>query len=58
MPLTKSPSVLASVANGMVCDLGLLVGLGSDAIGYDIFEGDIYKAHTSIPTKQKNEQKN
>jgi transposase len=33
--------------------LGLLVGLGGYAIGYDIFEGDIYEAHTLIPTIQK-----
>lgn len=29
--------------------LGLLVGLGGYAIGYDIFEGDIYEGHTLIP---------
>lgn len=29
--------------------LGLLVGLGGHAIGYDIFEGDIYEGHTLIP---------
>jgi len=30
--------------------LGLLVGLGGYAIGYDIFEGNIYEGHTLIPT--------
>jgi transposase len=29
--------------------LGLLVGLGGYAIGYDIFEGSIYEGHTLIP---------
>jgi transposase len=29
--------------------IGLLVGLGGYAIGYDIFEGDIYEGHTLIP---------
>jgi len=29
--------------------LGLLVGLGGYAIGYDVFEGDIYEGHTLIP---------
>lgn len=29
--------------------LGLLVGLGGYAIGYDIFEGNIYEGHTLIP---------
>jgi len=29
--------------------LGLLVGLGGYAIGYDIFEGDMYEGHTLIP---------
>jgi len=29
--------------------LGLLVGLGGFAIGYDIFEGNIYEGHTLIP---------
>lgn len=29
--------------------LGLLVGLGGYAIGYDIFEGDTYEGHTLIP---------
>jgi transposase len=33
--------------------LGLLVGLGGYAIGYDIFEGDIYEGHTLIPFLQK-----
>lgn len=30
--------------------LGLLVGLGGYAIGYDIFEGNIYEGKTLIPT--------
>ena len=29
--------------------LGLLVGLGGYAIGYDIFQGNIYEGHTLIP---------
>lgn len=29
--------------------LGLLVGLGGYAIGYDIFEGSIYEGHTLLP---------
>ncbi len=29
--------------------LGLLVSLGGDAIGYEIFEGGIYEGHTLIP---------
>ena len=29
--------------------LGLLVGLGGYAIGYDVFEGNIYEGHTLIP---------
>ena len=29
--------------------LGLLVGLGGYAVGYDIFEGGIYEGHTLIP---------
>ena len=29
--------------------LGLLVGLGGYAIGYEIFEGNIYEGHTLIP---------
>lgn len=33
--------------------LGLLVGLGGYAIGYEIFEGDIYEGHTFIPTIEK-----
>jgi transposase len=33
--------------------LGLLVGLGGYAIGYDIFEGNIYEGHTLIPTIEK-----
>lgn len=33
--------------------IGLLVGLGGYAIGYDIFEGDIYEGHTLIPFLQK-----
>ena len=33
--------------------LGLLVGLGGHAIGYDIFEGDIYEGHTLIPLLEK-----
>lgn len=33
--------------------LGLLVGLGGYAIGYDIFEGNIYEGHTLIPCIKK-----
>ena len=33
--------------------LGLLVGLGGYAIGYDIFEGNIFEGHTLIPTLSK-----
>lgn len=33
--------------------LGLLVGLGGYAIGYDIFEGDIFEGHTLIPMIEK-----
>ncbi len=33
--------------------LGLLVGLGGYAIGYDIFEGNTYEGHTLIPFIEK-----
>lgn len=33
--------------------LGLRVGLGGFAIGYDIFEGNIYEGHTLIPFLKK-----
>ncbi len=33
--------------------LGLLVGLHGFAIGYDIFEGNIFEGHTLLPTIQK-----
>jgi transposase len=33
--------------------LGLLVGLGGYAIGYDIFEGSIYEGHTFVPFLEK-----
>ena len=33
--------------------LGLLVGLGGYAIGYDIFEGNVYEGHTLIPFIEK-----
>tara|TARA_R110002033_G_scaffold170474_1_gene213108 strand:- start:30 stop:1577 length:1548 start_codon:yes stop_codon:yes gene_type:complete len=33
--------------------IGLLVGLGGYAIGYDIFEGNIYEGHTLIPFIKK-----
>jgi transposase len=33
--------------------VGLLVGLGGYAIGYDIFEGNIYEGHTLIPFIEK-----
>ena len=33
--------------------LGLLVGTGGYAIGYDIFEGSIYEGHTLIPFLEK-----
>ena len=37
--------------------LGLLVGLGGYAIGYDIFEGNIYEGHTLIPFLEKTSKK-
>jgi transposase len=37
--------------------IGLLVGLGGYAIGYDIFEGNSYEGHTLIPFLEKMEQK-
>jgi transposase len=37
--------------------LGLLVGLGGYAIGYDIFEGNIYEGHTLIPFIEKMSRK-
>lgn len=37
--------------------LGLLVGLGGYAIGYDIFEGNIYEGHTLLPVIEKMAQK-
>jgi transposase len=33
--------------------LGLLVGLGGYAIGYEIFEGNIYEGHTLIPVLER-----
>jgi transposase len=33
--------------------LGLLVGVGGYAIGYEIFEGNIFEGHTFIPTLEK-----
>jgi len=36
--------------------IGLLVGLGGYAIGYDIFEGNCYEGHTLIPFLEKMEQ--
>jgi transposase len=33
--------------------IGLLVGLGGYAIGYDIFEGNIYEGHTLVPFIEK-----
>jgi transposase len=33
--------------------LGLLVGFGGYAIGYDIFEGSIYEGHTLLPFLEK-----
>lgn len=33
--------------------IGLLIGLGGYAIGYDIFEGNIYEGHTLIPFIEK-----
>ena len=38
--------------NPQIC-LGLLVGLGGYAIGYDIFEGNTYEGHTLIPFLEK-----
>lgn len=37
--------------------IGLLVGLGGYAIGYDIFEGNIYEGHTLIPVIEKMSEK-
>lgn len=37
--------------------IGLLVGLGGYAIGYDIFEGNSYEGNTLIPFLEKMEQK-
>lgn len=37
--------------------LGLLVGIGGYAIGYEIFEGSIYEGHTLIPVIEKMSQK-
>lgn len=37
--------------------IGLLVGLGGYAIGYDIFEGNIYEGYTLIPFLEKMGQK-
>lgn len=37
--------------------IGLLVGLGGYAIGYDIFEGNSYEGHTLIPFLEKIEQR-
>lgn len=37
--------------------LGLLVGTGGYAIGYDIFEGNIFEGHTLIPVIEKYESK-
>lgn len=37
--------------------IGLLVGMGGYAIGYDIFEGNTYEGHTLIPFIEKISQK-
>jgi transposase len=37
--------------------IGLLVGLGGYAIGYEIFDGSIYEGHTLIPVIEKMAQK-
>jgi transposase len=37
--------------------IGLLVGLGGYAIGYDVFEGNTYEGHTLIPFIEKISQK-
>ncbi len=37
--------------------IGLLVGLGGYAIGYDIFEGNTYEGHTLIPFIEKISEK-
>ncbi len=37
--------------------LGLLVGLGGYAIGYDIYEGNTYEGHTLIPFIEKASEK-
>ncbi len=37
--------------------IGLLVGLGGYAIGYDIFEGNTYEGHTLIPFIEKMSKK-
>lgn len=37
--------------------LGLLVGMGGYAIGYDIFEGNIFEGHTLLPVIEKMSKK-
>ena len=37
--------------------IGLLVGLGGYAIGYDIFEGNTYEGHTLISFLEKMQKK-
>jgi len=37
--------------------IGLLVGLGGYAIGYDVYEGNTYEGHTLIPFLEKMSQK-
>ncbi len=37
--------------------LGLLVGLGGNPVGYDIFEGNIYEGNTFIPFVERVEKK-
>lgn len=37
--------------------IGLLVGLGGYAIGYDIYEGNTYEGHTLIPFLEKMQKK-
>lgn len=37
--------------------IGLMVGLGGYAIGYDIYQGNIYEGHTLIPFLKKMQEK-
>jgi transposase len=53
--MTCEKQALAKMENTAIhkCFFGLLVGLEGYAIGYDIFEGNIFEGHTLIPTIEK-----